>query len=638
MASCILTEGKSNLLCSLVTQGQDAAIKKLLEDVCQEQEAIVTLETFSQCSHMYNEMVPIVLAAQHGHINLVKYLVNLVPQEQFVNTVSTVYGIANSGDELHHVTALIAACIRGHLSIIKFLVEHNASLSIPDCTGSTPLCEAVFHGRLNIVEYLCEQGADINTTNDFGWQSIHIAALKDNCMAYKCLIEHNADASCCTPDGFTPLHIAAQTGNVKIFTQNMDFDQAVKNSFHNEIFVPSPLNLAAAYSGHSWTHQKIVNKIIQASNCSELNKCDAYLLMGVSHFLVEEHSKTFFQWQKAVEIFEKSLLQNSCSEIFGRKEVRTTRELSQLRSSENPFGDVEMWYQVVLIWEKRIGFCDMTYWEILHNATEKIKSKPDQEMLLLRGMEMVDQYLLPRLSHGFILPENFEQFFDSWIRNCFIDNAMCKFETSLSLSNFVSCLLKIAKVISLRFNSLSSTYGCKRRSPLKILSIILKVFDMWLKSKFSTEIDPFELGVQFVEDFLILNNNSSILHYIIEMKLFSDFTIFEFLVQCGASRALNLRCKGKMCLHIACISGDIKTIAFLCDIGAHIDAVDEQGCTPLYVIQELHPNKVNEFVSRFCFSPLLLQCLSAKAILKHGVYFDSLPQTVQDFIYLHCEA
>ncbi len=639
MASCILTEGKYNQLCISVTGGYLDAVVKLLKDVCQEQDTIVSLETFTQCSHMYHRMAPLVLAAQFGHIEIVRYLCNLLTQEEFVNTVATVYSIANSGrsnsgDELHHVTALNAACIRGHLSIVKLLVERNASLSVPDCTGSVPLCEAVFHGRSDIVKYLCEQGADVHIANNFGWRAIHIAALKNDCVAYKCLIKHRADSSHCTPDGFTPLHIAAQNGNIKIISQNMNWSQAVKTSFCDKVSMSNPLNLAAAYSSRSWTHQKIIDTVFQLPECSEINKCDAYLLMGVSRLIIGEHSQAFSHWQKAVTIIEKNVLALSCLELFGRREIQNSTELSELCGIQNPFAVIEMWYQAVLIWEKRIGFCDMTYWEILRKAIEKIRSKPEREILLLRGMEMVDRYLLPRLSDGFILPENFEEFYDSWVRNCFFDG---DFEISSLFTTFVSYVLKVAKAISSRFYSLSSMYCCKKRSPLKLLSTILEMFNIGLKSN-SSKIENacYELGEQFVEDFLMLNDDTTILHKIIEKKLFRDLAIIDFLVQCGASRALNVRCKGKTCLHIACMSGDMDIITLLYDHGAHIDAVDEQDGTPLHIIKELHPNKVSEFVLRFCFTPLPLQCLSAKAVLDHGLYYDCLPQTVREFIALHC--
>lgn len=635
MASCILTEGKYILLCSLVTNGHLDAVVKLIKDVCDEQEAICTLETFSRCSHMYDQMAPLVLAAQFGHIEIVKYLVSLVTQEQFVNSVATVYGIAHSGDELHHVTALNAACIRGYLPIVKFLVEKNASLSVADCTGSVPLCEAVFHGRYNIVEYLCEQGADVHTANDFGWQPIHIAALKDNTLAYKCLTKHNADSSARTPEGFTPLHIAALNGNKKVISQSMDLNEAVKGSFDDKYVIPSPLNLAAVYSGRNPTNLEIIHMILQLPDCSALNVCDVHLLMGVGHLVIEEHPRVY--WKKAVTIMEENLSNFSRSEILGRREIQNSKELSELCGTQNPLADVEMWCQAVLIWEKRIGFRDMTYWEILRKAAEKIKMKPEREMLLLRGLEMVDQFLLPRLLDGFILPESFDEFYSSWVKNCFFGDK-CEFESVLSFTSFVRHNLKIAKAISSRFNSLSSMYGCKKRSPLKLLSTILEVFDMWLKST-SSEIDPCELGKEFIEDFLMLNNDSTILHHIIKKKLFiRNSTVFDFLIQCGAGRALNVRYKGKTCLHIACISGDIDVIALLYDSGAHIDAVNEQGQIPLDIIKELHPKKTNEFVSRFCSTPLPLQCLAANFIVKYVPNYDSLPTAVRNYIDLHSDA
>ena len=644
-SSCILIEYNFNLLCTLVTEGNLPPVKKLIQKLCQEQEAVVTLETFSRCSHMYNKSTPLVLAAQFDHIEIVEYLTSLIPQEEFVNIVGSVYNITNTGDELHHVTALNAACIRGYLSIAKLLVERKASLSIPDCTGSVPLCEAVFHGQYDIVMYLCEQDTDVHISNDFGWEPLHVAALRNHPKVFKCLIEHNASVDRCTPEGYTALHIAAQKGHTQIIDQlivalNMKLDSALSSCFHGEVFVPSPLNLASVYSCGS-SQFKIIKNFLDLPQCSPTHRRDAYLLIGVSCMIKSDQRKTFFHFQQAIKIIEEHSLHlphTQNLDVRKRKEIRDSDELVEMCGPQNPRSDIEMWYQALLIWERCIGLGDMTYLEILSEIAE-LSMSHEREVLLLTGIKTADQTLLPQLSNGYILPEFFEEFYDAWVRNCFFKSTRSTHKSTVSFSKFLPYMLKSAKTISSRFNDLSLKYGCKRRSPLKLLKTILKVFELWLKSSPSTGVESacFEMGVQFVEEFLLLNDNNTILHYILEEKLVKDLAMMEFLIQCGCGRVLNMRCKGLMCLHVACISYNTDTIGLLLKNGAHIDAVDEQGRTPLYIVQEQHSEKVSEFVSRFCSFPLSLECLSATAVLDYGLYDDFLPQSVCQFVAFHSD-
>ncbi|XP_064397648.1 protein fem-1 homolog C-like [Halichondria panicea] len=639
-ASCILVEHNFNLLCTLVTGGNLSPVKKLIQKVCQEQEAIVTLETFSRCSHMYNQRTPLVLAAQFDHIEIVEYLTDVIPQEEFVNIVGSVYNITNTGDELHHVTALNAACIKGYLSIAKLLVERKASFSIPDCTGSVPLCEAVFHGQYDIVKYLCEQGNDVHVSNDFGWEPLHIAALRNHPKVFKCLIEQNASVDRCTPEGFTALHIAAQKGHTQIIDQLIlasNVKPALSSWFHGKVLVPSPLNLASAYSCGS--SRKIIETFLDLPQCSPTHRCDAYLLIGVSCIIKSNQRKAFFHFQEAIKIIEEHslYLPNTQNVDVGRREIRDSNELVEMCGQQNPRSDIEMWYQALLIWERCIGLGDMTYLEILSEIAE-LSMRHEREVLLLTGIRTINQTLLPKLSNGYILPEFFEELYDTWvINNFFFKSTRSVHESTLTFSKFLPYMLKSAKTISSQFTALSSKYGCKRRSPLKLLTTIIKVFDLWLKSSPSTGVESacFEMGVQFVEEFLLLNDENTILHYILEENLVRDLATMEFLLQCGCSRALNMRCKGLMCLHVACVSYNMDAIGLLLNNGAHIDAADEQGRTPLYIVQEQHSEKVSEFISRFCSSPLPLECLSATAVLNYDLFYDFLPLSVCQFVALH---
>ena len=84
------------------------------------------------------------VAAENGHLNIVKYLVE-------------------QGIDFQEEDALVYAVRNGHLDIVKYLVEKGSDIHI---NNEEPLREASKRGYLNIVKYLVERGADIHVNDD----------------------------------------------------------------------------------------------------------------------------------------------------------------------------------------------------------------------------------------------------------------------------------------------------------------------------------------------------------------------------------------------------------------------------------------------------------------------------------------
>jgi len=63
-------------------------------------------------------------------------------------------------------SALMHACIKGHLNIVKILIENGAEINMKTNTSAL-ICAAGF-GYLDIVKYLVDRGADVNLTLDNG--------------------------------------------------------------------------------------------------------------------------------------------------------------------------------------------------------------------------------------------------------------------------------------------------------------------------------------------------------------------------------------------------------------------------------------------------------------------------------------
>jgi len=69
------------------------------------------------------------------------------------------------GSQMEEATPIHFATLRGHLSIVEYLVNHKADINAKAKDDLTPLHLASVNGHLSVVEYLVNQKADINAKN-----------------------------------------------------------------------------------------------------------------------------------------------------------------------------------------------------------------------------------------------------------------------------------------------------------------------------------------------------------------------------------------------------------------------------------------------------------------------------------------
>ncbi|KAL3087462.1 hypothetical protein niasHT_023710 [Heterodera trifolii] len=104
-------------------------------------------------------MSPLHYFVKNGDFALCKFLVD---NGANVNQNTT-------DDSNCHVTPLHIACAKGHLQIVKLLVEEgNADIEIADFEGDTALLLALLKRKFEIARYLCDKGARTDRPNNAG--------------------------------------------------------------------------------------------------------------------------------------------------------------------------------------------------------------------------------------------------------------------------------------------------------------------------------------------------------------------------------------------------------------------------------------------------------------------------------------
>lgn len=114
---------------------------------------------------------PLMLAALKGHLALVK---QLVERDADVNKTGW--------------TALHYAASGGHVEVIDFLLENSAYIDAESPNGTTPLMMAAMYGSPESVKMLIQAGADLNLKNMLGMTALDFA-VRANRQNSKELIE-----------------------------------------------------------------------------------------------------------------------------------------------------------------------------------------------------------------------------------------------------------------------------------------------------------------------------------------------------------------------------------------------------------------------------------------------------------------
>ena len=169
------------------------------------------------------------------------------------------------------ITPLHIASTKGHLSMVKYLVECKCSPLCKEKDGNTPMNYAALGGHLNVLHYFITEKKCSPTTK--GWHGrtvLHDASQRGHLHVVKYLADMQpVDPSCKDNNGLTPLHTACSGGHmgvVKYLVSQKYCDPSI-----SQPQVPSPIELAFV-SGNIEIAVYLVGKCTVAPSSNELLK------------------------------------------------------------------------------------------------------------------------------------------------------------------------------------------------------------------------------------------------------------------------------------------------------------------------------------------------------------------------------
>ena len=130
-----------------------------------------------------------------------KYLDKLVSEGSDIST----FEVNDSG-----ITPLVLATQHGALDLIQYLINRGASPNASDRNGRTALHFAVKANNLKTIQLLIKNGADVNAQDSKKVTPLMDASIAGNLECVKLLLENNADPTIPDHRGVTPIKRALQ--------------------------------------------------------------------------------------------------------------------------------------------------------------------------------------------------------------------------------------------------------------------------------------------------------------------------------------------------------------------------------------------------------------------------------------------
>ena len=202
----------------------------------------------------YHNCTPLMLAIRNGHTNAVNVLLQ--------------YGANVALTDDNGFTALHYACkYHGSPEVLSCLINNGADVDAHSSfnhnnhifllpsengyadsgKGVTPLIIAAGGGHLSVVTFLINEGADVSLPDYYGRTALHFAvgSSDNSCEILRCLIENGADINKGRNDKQTPLMVAAENGQVSVATFLIEHgadvelqDEDGNTALHHALFDP----------------------------------------------------------------------------------------------------------------------------------------------------------------------------------------------------------------------------------------------------------------------------------------------------------------------------------------------------------------------------------------------------------------
>lgn len=149
------------------------------------------------------------------------------PEKQQLSAYISVGADVNqyTGDGTTYKKTLIEAAKFGNRELVEYLLQNNANVNVKDSDGSTALFWAAVRGDQDLVKLLIDKGADVNEKDNQGSTALHVAAQHEHSGVVVFLLENDADFSAKNNKNETAFDLAQKDGDIQRILKKWEIQQ-----------------------------------------------------------------------------------------------------------------------------------------------------------------------------------------------------------------------------------------------------------------------------------------------------------------------------------------------------------------------------------------------------------------------------
>ncbi|CAH0724229.1 unnamed protein product, partial [Brenthis ino] len=590
---------------------------------------------------------PLIAASRHGREGAVRILLEKFRPPVRLETEGTV-----KFDEyvIEGATALWCAAGAGHLGIVKRLVRAGANVNHATKTLSTPLRAACFDGRLDIVKYLVRHGADIHKANKYNNTCLMIAAYKGHLDVVQFLLDSGARVDERALCGATALHFASECGHAAVVCALIDHNAKILTNENGM----TPLQCAAERARAS-----VVEILAARPEVSRAQSIEAYELLGASF----ANDKEYYCLRMAYTYLHRAMAMRY-----------DTRYGLLLKKPADPIPAYDNWRESTTLEEVERLHSNA---HALHMEGLAVRERilgracPDlPHPVVFRGAVFADEARFDRClalwRHALALRhQNQVSVVKDLLRFAQVFSQMIHIGIELPLSQVCYVLEACAEElrrgtkrlekpqVNHDLDALTEEYESNVRTALYLVAVAARLLE---NSGNDEETTSAVRRAIFRLRNARLRSGQTLLHLAVDRRTpvddFHTSDVCQF--PCMRTSRLLLECgvevdasddSRRTPLHVALISYQLipderellreAVCGCVCELlsrGAHVDAVDAAGITPLVAAI----GGPAEALVRSALSPRLC-CLAAAALARHGAAYapDQVPRDLHAFLAMH---
>lgn len=293
--------------------------------------------------------VPLVTACLKGHLDVVRNLV-----ERCSAPLSGCRAdLTVDNQNVPGVTPLWAASYSGNVDLVRYIIQNGVNVNKESvATGSSPLRVAAYDGHLPVVKFLVDSGADIDSRKiQDDTTPLMVACDRRHKDVAIYLLDRGANVNLVCSKGETALHDCCRNGDLELTKLLVQRGACITRSKTGLTEV-----LLAAVKGHV----DIVNFLVDIPDCSRDDKADALELLGARVQQNQDTDMCLSLWKRAMEERQQPGKPIVCKREADRKvvaygnatEIRTLEELKMLERSRDQF---KLGGQCMLMAERILG-------------------------------------------------------------------------------------------------------------------------------------------------------------------------------------------------------------------------------------------------------------------------------------------